>query len=107
MLQQVASVCPRPDLRSSLSFRVTRAHSISYHHPNTGFMSYCQVVDDFAVIISCIYLVILFMLRTLFNSVSMNIRQENKIINQELSLLTEKEHFYVGGDTIIRIIDIT
>ena len=63
-------------------------------------MSYCQVVDDFAVIISCIYLVILFMLRTLFNSVSMNIRQENKIINQELSLLTEKEHFYVGGDTV-------
>ena len=32
-------------------------------------------------------------------AVSMNIRQENKIINQELSLLTEKEHFYVGGDT--------
>ena len=38
----------------------------------------------------------------MFNSVSMNIRQVNKMINQELSLLT-KRNIYVGGDTVLTI----
>ena len=42
-----------------------------------------------------IYLDIIFHVK---NSVSMNIRQVNKMINQELSLLT-KRNIYVGGDT--------
>ena len=61
-------------------------------------MSYCQVADNFCDHTMYIYLDIIFHVK---NSVSMNIRQVNKMINQELSLLT-KRNIYVGGDTPAR-----